>query len=397
MIDSLTQNDLRVLAGRQKSPCLSLYMPTLRIGSDALQNMIRLKNLLIEAVDRLGAQSQHRAAAKKLMQPPLGKVLEDQTLWNDVSSGMALFRSADTLRFWRLPVAFPMFVWVGDRFYLKPLLPLATHDDRFYLLAVSQKDVRLFEGSRYDLVELHLAGVPASLQEALHYHQPEGMFQVRSVSPSVHGKEGAIFHGQGAATEHPKDDLLAYFRLIDKALHGFLKHKQAPLLFAGVEYLFPIYCRANRYPNLLERPLAGNMTCMKPGELHRQAAEFLMSYWHRDQTQDLRRFQQAAGTDHVSSELKEILPAAFEGRIEALFVASDVEPWGHFDPASGRVELTSREEPGSDELLDLAASATLKRGGRVHAVKSAKLPEGRLASALLRHSVARLPAVSLAK
>jgi hypothetical protein len=223
----------------------------------------------------------------------------------------------------------------------------------------------------------------------LHYHQPEEVLQVRSVSTAIHGKEGAVFHGQGAASEHPKDDLLTYFRSIDKALHGFLRDQQAPLLFAGVEYLFPIYCRANRYPHLLERPIAGNKTHVKPEELHRKAVEVLTPYWHRDQSQDLKHLERSAGTDQVSSDLKEILPAAFDGRIEALFVAADVEPWGHFDRASGRVELTARHEPGSDELLDLAAQATIRADGRVYAVPSAELPEGRLASASFRHSLAR--------
>ena len=392
MIDSLTQGDLQRLAAEQKAPCVSLYMPTLRIGSDALQNVIRLKNLLVEAEERLVAQ-RRRADARDFIRP-IGKLLEDETLWNDLSSGLALFRCEETLRYWRLPLAFETFVWVGDRFYIKPLLPLATHDDRFYLLAVSQNEVRLFEGSRHDLAEIHPAKLPNSLVEALHFHQPEGMLQVRTVSTAMHGKEGAVFHGQGAATEHSKDDIFAYFRIVDRALHAFLKDKQVPLLFAGVGYLFPIYGRANTYPHLLEEPIPGNVSHSNTVELHRQASKILMPFWHRDDAEDIERFRRAAGTDRVSGDLKEILPAAHDGRIDTLFVASDVESWGRFDRATGHFELTALLEPGGEALLDLAASETLKRGGRVHAMRSTELPEGKLASALFRYSVARVPAVS---
>ena len=391
MIDSLTQRDLQRLAGEQKAPCVSLYMQTDRIGSDALQNAIRLKNLLAEAEERLISLGQRPVAAKGFLRP-IGELLDNRAIWSNVSSGLAVFRSAEALHAWRLPAAFEPYAWVGDRFFIKPLLPLATHDDRFYLLAVSQNGVRLFEGSRYELGEIHVSNLPKGLVEALHFHPPEGLLQVRTVSTAVHGKEGAVFHGQGAATEHRKDDILAYFRIIDQAFHAFLKNEQSHLLFAGVEYLFPIYCRANTYPGLVEKPITGNVSHLHSVELHRKASEILTPIWHRVETKDRERFRRAAGRDHVSGDLKEILRAAREERIEALFVASDVEPWGHFDPATGHVELAAPREPGSEELLDLATSATLKGGGRVYSVKSADLPEGRLASALFRYSAVAAPA-----
>ena len=133
-------------------------------------------------------------------------------------------------------------------------------------------------------------------------------------------------------------------------------------------------------PGLVEMPITGNVSHLNSVELHRNASEILTPIWHRVETKDRERFRRAAGRDHVSGDLKEILPHAHKERIDALFVASDVEPWGHFDPATGHVELAAPREPGSEELLDLAASATLKGGGRVYSVRSADLPEGRLAT-----------------
>ena len=391
MIDSLTQRDLQGLAGGHEPPCVSLYMQTDRIDPDARQNAIRLKTLLAESEETLVALGQRRAAAREFLRP-VSELLEDRALWADLSVGLALFRSVDSLHVWRLPAAFEPFAWVGNRYYIKPLLPLASHDDRFYLLAVSQNDVRLFEGSRYSLAEVHLSRLPTSLVEALHFHQPEGMFQVRTVSTCVHGKEGAVFHGQGAATEHPKDDILAYFRITDQALHSFLRDKQAPLVFAGVDYLFPIYIRANTYPHLFKQPIIGNPSRANAADLHRQSSDILGPYWLRHQAEDLERIRRAAGTNRVSVDLKEIVRAAHEERIDTLFVASDVEPWGYFDPETGQVELTAPREAGSEELLNSAAAATLAGRGRVYAMKSADLPEARLATALFRYSLTPSPA-----
>jgi hypothetical protein len=387
MTDPFTQHDVRRLVSEQEAPCLSLYMPTFRIGSEALQNTIRLKNLLAESEDLLMGYLHDKSAVQQFVRP-IVDLLQDGRLWADVSEGLALFRSTKTWHFWRLPSAFESIAFVGEHFYIKPLLPLATRDGRYYLLAVSQNGVRLFEGNPQGLVEIHLAKLPENLVDALNLHPPEGLFQVRTASTAHHGKEGAVFHGQGAATAHPKGDILAYFRMIDGALHHFLKDKRVPLLFAGVGYLFPIYKQANSYPCLLEEVITGNPDYNNPLELHCRAAEILAAYWHKEEAKDRNRFQQASGTGRHSSDLKEILPAAYEGRVEALFVASDVEPWGHFDPATGHFELAASQAPSAEALLNSAACATLRAGGRVHAVKSADLPEGRLASALLRYGVA---------
>ncbi|MGH8601563.1 MAG: hypothetical protein ACREXR_01905, partial [Gammaproteobacteria bacterium] len=45
---------------------------------------------------------------------------------------------------------------VEHRFHLKPLFPLISGDGTFYLLALSQNEVRLFKGSRYHINELGL-------------------------------------------------------------------------------------------------------------------------------------------------------------------------------------------------------------------------------------------------
>ena len=290
-----------------------------------------------------------------------------------------------------LPLAFESIAYVGEQFYIKPLLQLAEHDGHYYLLAVSQNGVRLFEGTRQELAEIHLAKLPKNLIEALHLHPPEGSLQVRTASTAYHGKEGAVFHGQGAATAHPKDDILAYFRTIDGALHNFLKDKRVPMLFAGVGYLFPIYNQANSYPHLVKEAITGNPDYTNPADLHRRAAETIAPHWRQEETTDRNRFEQASGTDRISGDLKEILPAAYQGRVEALFVASDVEPWGHFDPGTEHFELTAPQAPGAEPLLNSAACATLRAGGRVHSVKSADLPQGRLASALFRYSIAMRP------
>jgi hypothetical protein len=45
-------------------------------------------------------------------------------------------------------------VIVSERFHVKPLLPLLSGDGRFYVLALSQNEIRLLQGTRYSVEQV---------------------------------------------------------------------------------------------------------------------------------------------------------------------------------------------------------------------------------------------------
>jgi hypothetical protein len=312
----------------------------------------------------------------------------DAAFWREPSDGAAVFCSPGWFRAYRLPESFPESAVVSSHYCIKPLLPLAGGDGRYHVLAVSQNQVKLYEGTRCSLEEVELDALPKSLAEALNYQQPEGLFQVRSGNPAVRGrdrKESAVFHGQGSA-EHEKDDLRAYFRQIDKALHAYLREHGGPLLFAGVEALLPIYREANSYPLLVEEPIGGNPALLNVAELQEQAAAILAPYWERTQERDANRIRELAGSARVSADVEQIVVAAVEGRVDALFVAADVPVWGRLATDRAHVELLPASSR-ADDLLDYAAREALARGARVYAVRAKNLPAGLVAAALFRYAI----------
>ena len=79
-------------------------------------------------------------------------------------------------------------------------------------------------------------------------------------------------------------------------------------------------------------------------------------------------------------------PAARHGRIDTLFVASGRQRWGAFLPGDeGSVIVHDQYEPGDRDLLDVAAAATIRTGGRVFPLAPDALPGGADAAALLRY------------
>jgi hypothetical protein len=228
---------------------------------------------------------------------------------------------------------------------------------------------------RYSVGEVALEGIPGSLAEALRYDDPEKQLQFHTGTPMGTGKRAALFHGHGVGTDDTKDDILRYFRQIDRGLRALLGEESAPLVLAGVDYLFPIYREANTYPNLLENGITGNPEGLKAKELHGQAWKIVEPQFQKEQKDAAARYRRFTGTDRASSDLKAIVPAAYHGRVEVVFVAVGIQRWGSFEPQENVVHLHCTPEPGDEDLLDLAAIQTLLHGGIVYAVEQKGVPD----------------------
>ena len=276
MIDILSRESLQPLIETQDGPCISLFMPTDRTGVEGPQDQLRIRRLIREAESLVRDKAQLHSAQVEDLLEPLRALPDDKQFWRYVSDGLAIFRSPKVFRLLRLPSSFKERVVVGDHFYLKPLLPLLTYDGHFYILALSQNAVRLLSCTHDSASELKLPEqVPASLAEFLQGEERENDLQSHSsASFGTVGKGGrhpTIFHGQGVGTDDEKDDVLRYFQHIDRGLHDLLRDETAPLVLAGVQYLYPLYQEANSYPHLLGQGIAGNPDKLKAETLRGKA------------------------------------------------------------------------------------------------------------------------------
>jgi len=372
-MDLFTRDDVKTLLAEHASPCVSLFLPTHRGGSE--EDPIRWRRHLAEAQEHLVAAGWRTADARELL-APCQRLLEDISFWKNQGDGLAAFLAPQELRLYRLPLAPADLVVVGSRFYLKPLLPLLSGDGRFFILALSQNGVRLLQGTRDQVSALDLGRVPRSLAEALRTHDRDETLTFHSRPAGSGGPWGAIFHGQGVGIDDRKDDLLRYFQQIDRGLHPLLRQEKAPLLLAAVDYLQPIYREANTYSHLQEPGIEGNPDRLSNRELHDRAWPLVKPLFEQAQQRAVAQYQQLAGTEHASADLEAVVAKAYEGRVETLFVALGREVWGVFEPSAGRVERHEQARFGDVELLDFAAAQTLVRGGTVYAAEPGQIPGG---------------------
>ena len=145
MADLLRPEQVRELAGHQGGPCVSVFLPAHRMTPDSGQDAIRLRNLLDEAEKRLVAGDLRAPVAREVLRPGRD-LLRPGWFWSYQSDGLAVFLAPGWSRIFRLPKEFPELVVVTGRFHIKPLLALLAAG-RFYVLALSQNQVRLLEGT----------------------------------------------------------------------------------------------------------------------------------------------------------------------------------------------------------------------------------------------------------
>ncbi|MEA5509889.1 hypothetical protein VB715_08945 [Crocosphaera sp. UHCC 0190] len=380
----LTIDELTTLTTASNPTCISIYAPIVRLGVETPQNQIRLSNLLRQVEEKWVALGLRGQDIRDLLQPIYD--LDNDDFWRHQSNGLAIFLSPNFFRYYCLPITFPELTVIADRFHLKPLLQLMSGDGTFYVLALSQKQIRLFQGTHYHLNEIELTDVPTNMAAALQYDNPEKSLQLHTgSSKGSSGDLSAIFHGQGGGNEEHKDDLLRYLREVNNGLESFLKNQQAPLILAGVDYLLPIYHEVNTYSHLLPYGISGNTETLPLEELHTQAWEIVQPYFDLTKKSTISHYQELQGGDQTANTIEKVVPAAYFERVETLFIPIGENVWGVFDPEKNSVQIHPQREVGDEDLLDLAALHTLTNGGTVYAVAQEDVPEHQAIAAVLRY------------
>ena len=387
-MDLLNPTALKALIAQESKWCVSLYMPTHRIGREQQQDPIRLKNLLAQAEANLLANGVRRPEVQNLMRPA-DELLWDRNFWQHQGDGLAIFLTNDFYKVYRLPVRFDEHIHTGTSFYIKPLLPCLGRGIKFYVLAVSLNSIRLFEGNADTMSEIKL-NFPTSMEEALWADDPEKQLNMHSgsVSPGDGKSSTGVFHGHDPADED-KTNILRYFQSVNQGLNTLLDDRNIPMVLAGVDYLLPIYREASSYQNMLQDGIAGNPDRENIKELHQRAWQIVRPIFEESQKKAYEKFEQLSGqkSDLAVNDIKAAVKAAVFGQVETIFVPLGMQKWGRYDAQNNKVLLKKEPAPENEDLFDFAAAQTLLNSGQVFAVPPEQMPGGGELAAILRYSV----------
>lgn len=362
---------------------VSIYMPARKAGPSTRENPIRLKNLVRQAEELL-INSGERAPEARAMLAPAQRLVNDTGFWRNPDDGIAIFLSEDGFDHFELPASFEEMVTVGRRYHLKPMLPLYAGDGLFYILALSQNNIRLIEGSRFSVHEFERTSLPANIASVLFFLDVERQFEFRQMLTGPHGNQRQIGHRHGAGADNHKERIAEFFKNVDKALRDFVGERKVPLVMAGVDYLIPIFQSVSSYPWLVDVGIVGNPDGLPARELHKRAWELVNPVFQLERNKAVAAYRQMAGTGRTAKGIQEVISCAWDGRIATLFVALDQTCWGRASEGDRTVEIHENRQANDEDLLDRTAIEAISGGGTVWAVPKTEMPEDAPLAAVLR-------------
>lgn len=373
--------DLKEL-GAAGEPCITITMPIFRGGADGQKNGLRLRHLVTRAEQALKEWEVDANKARDLLEPLRGFEPDIET----DDEGLVILRSPDELRVLRVPDRPEEAAFVAKHFYIRPLLRILFSEHDFYILALSQKHMRLLRCTDRSSEEIPWPeSVPASLDAFMQTSAPDHVLDNKSSSGPSGGEQKGVMFGTNTDKEKKDQYLLHFFRSIDRGIHEMLRDEQKPVVLAGVEYELALYRSMNSLLPLAQNDVHGAPDGLKGGEMHKRALEALETETNRPVEKALAMFEDLGGTHRSVTNTKEVLKAAYDGRVLYLLIAENSRQMGSFHETMHHVSEHKQPVPGDEDLLNLAALQTLMHAGQVFTVSRNKIPHGAAMAAVLRY------------
>lgn len=368
----ITDKDFQTLANIQEEYCVTIYMPTSRAGEAVTsgKDALNFKNQLQKVKHTLQELGMTEAQAKEYLQPAQ-KLHDDGNFWHHQLEGLAIFLSKNHFSYHRLPTRMEEFNCVTSCFHLMQLVPLMSGDGIYYIIGLSLEKVRLFEATHFYVNELDVTDrIQQGMKEVEKYYEfDRSMENQGGLVPNPQNR-----NGQGELRPTKKDLVEEYFRNVVVGLRKIVLTNRTPIVVAGVDYLHPIFKEAANGLNVIPQGIHGNPDDMKAKDLHARSWELVEPHFNKEKEKNREAYGDWAGTGKTTYDISQIVPAAFNGRVDTLFVSKGTPQWGRFKPDTQEVEMHDKFSYGDIDLVSRAAVQTILNGGNAYVVDNGDLP-----------------------
>ncbi|MBA2661097.1 MAG: hypothetical protein H0U74_02285 [Bradymonadaceae bacterium] len=361
----MNRNDVKLLASVRNYPCVSVLLPTYRMSPENRQDPIRVKKLLKEAADRLQSEFGKRDA--QVVLDRLGE-LSDQIDYHNTLDGLALFANADMARIYYLPFAVRERVVVDETFATRDLVYTLNRSPSYWLLHLSEKHTRLYDGVHDSILEIKEEGFP------MVHEGPGGSAPLPGgigVSKSAHRDER---HRQ-------------FFRQVDAAFGKSALNDRRPLFIAGIGRYHAFFDEVTQHKGWLAGTIEGNYDKVSDHELGKRVGPAVADYLATSRQAVLTELSDAVGAQLAVTTVGVCWRLAQEGRGAKLIVEDGFEYPARLD-ASGLV-LTPADDVAApdviDDVIDELIEAVIEKGGEVAFVDNGSLAKSGRVAMILRY------------
>lgn len=357
--------DLISLMNHKEYPSLSIFVPTHRWSSDNQQDQIRVKNLVSDATKRLVDEFGKRGAADVLDR--LQEIVE-RIDYRTTLDGLAIFVNKSVSKKFYLPFTLKERVVIDHSFAIRDVVFALKRSHRYWVLVLSEKPTRLFDGYLDTLAEVEDYGFPFTHQG------PGGATKLpggRGVNISAHRDE--------------RDR--QFFRGVDQALGEALRSDPLPLIVVGVDRNLAFFDEVSANKSFVAVTLQGSHDSTPPPELAKLVWPLVEDHFASYRSSILEKLGDSIGQNKYAVGFDEVWKVAQEGRIESLLVDEDFYVAAKPD-ASGinPKPVNDSTIPGAhDDAIDQIIEQVLRTGGYVAFFEQGKLSSHSRLAAILRY------------
>ncbi len=359
---------------QERSPnSISIYLPTTREDPESKENRnrINLKNKIKTARQNLEQQGFQQKDIDQYLKP-LYDIVEDAGFLRSLWDGLAIFLNERTFKYYTLPLDFDNVLYMGEDFYLLPLLRPVKENKNFYILSLNLHGVKLYKANRFSIEPVELeAFIPEQIEEVTGFDEyKDKVYQHRS---AVVGGGQTFYHGHAKGEEEKKQEVQRFLRYVEDGLQNILSNKTEPLVVASVDYIFSLFREVTGYKYLVDRNISESPRDENEKSLLKKAWQVIQDQLDRERAQKVKEY---LDSNNKSFMIEDILPNVLYNRVETLFVNKKECVWGSLHHDTFEVSQHHQRQNGDEDLLNFAAVKAFLNNGRVYLMAPEEMPDG---------------------
>ena len=349
----MNRSDILTLQSMSTYPSISILAPTHRTAPENEQDPILLKNLIREAEQRLSQEFERREYESCI-----------DRLWRMANridhrynlDGLALYVNQYYERTFKLPFSPKARAVVDETFATRELVYAMNRNSRYWVLVLSEKPTRLYEGLGQTLIEVEEHGF------SRYFTGPGGDEPLPAgtgVEPSAHLKE-----------RHRH-----FFREADKAFSKIANKDNLPLVVVGIERYHGYFDEVSKNKNRVVARVHGNYDDTPVHKLAEAVWPKVEEYFNRRRREVRQEIEDAFKARRFAAGVEEVWQLAHQGRGHLLIVEEGFEYPAL--PSEDGWTIQPAEDTTSpsiiDDAVDEIVEAVIAKGGHV-----IFLPDGEL-------------------
>lgn len=368
-------------------PLVSLYLPTHGRASDDDRDRLEFKALVEQAREKLGQERERREY--KGVDERLDQVAARLGDFASPAPGssLAVLVGNDRTYIYQLDYEAGPLAFVGERFYVRPLLKNFQFGSRYFLLGLSADRFAFIHG---DFGSLERVELPRDVLDAfseefpLVYDGHEGALDYESLENHL-----PPYHGYKSRNDVKKEEAEKFFQYVNRAVTDRLvQGTDLPVILVSLPEHQTTFRRISTIPHLLDEGIEKDINGIEAPELLADAKAVIEHVRDARATELLEKLGDVEAHGGGSTDLEAIGLALVERKVRALFLAEGAYIPGGFNDETGEVYLFEREPHGrfqGPELADQFARIALAQDAEVIELPAEQVPGDSGIAALYRY------------